>query len=490
MNVIRNDIDMASSVAVSGVGDAFRPGRKWPISYDSVELITVVTDACMILAASIFAGVVYHYRAFGTPGDIIQYIGSATVVAALFISLMKSRGMYRPKELLVLRTQIRTICLLWVAVFFLLAGTVFALKVGSELSRGTCLLFAVIGLSTLVVHRIFWRSLLAKGVIRRRFSGRRVVLITDHRQSAEAGLPDVLTSLGFRLERHFALPPPELGGRERQEIISKAIASVRGSEVEEILVSADLNHWPELRGLLAELRILPFPVNLVPVGAVSEIFKHPHHELGNAVCIEVQRGPLTRFEYASKRCMDVVFAGIGLIALLPVLALVAIAIKLDSPGPILFRQRRCGFNGRCFQILKFRTMRVQAEDGAVTQAQRRDARVTRLGRLLRRTSIDELPQLLNVLAGSMSLIGPRPHAEVHDTHFDKIVRNYAFRHRVKPGLTGWAQVHGCRGPTPTPKDIERRVEYDLWYIDNWSFALDFSIMLQTAVELVRGRNAY
>jgi Undecaprenyl-phosphate glucose phosphotransferase len=490
MNVIRNDIDMASSVAVSGVGEAFRPERKWPISYDSVELITVVADVCMILAASIFAGVLYHYRVFGTPGDIIQYIGSATVVAALFISLMKSRGMYRPKELLVLRTQIRTICLLWVAVFFLLAGTVFALKVGTELSRGTCLLFAVIGLSTLVVHRILWRSLLAKGVIRRRFSGRRVVLITDHRQPAEAGLPDVLTSLGFRLERHFALPPPELGGRERQEIISKAIASVRGSEVEEIVVSADLNHWPELRGLLAELRILPFPVNLVPVGAVSEIFKHPCHELGNAVCIEVQRGPLTRFEYASKRCLDVVFAGIGLIALLPVLALVAIAIKLDSPGPILFRQRRCGFNGRCFQILKFRTMRVQAEDGAVTQAQRRDARVTRLGRFLRRTSIDELPQLLNVLAGSMSLIGPRPHAEVHDTHFDKIVRNYAFRHRVKPGLTGWAQVHGCRGPTPTPKDIERRVEYDLWYIDNWSFALDFSIMLQTAVELVRGRNAY
>ena len=187
MNVIRHDIDMASSVAVSGVGEAFRPERKWPISYDSVELITVVADACMILAASIFAGVIYHYRAFGTPGDIIQYLGSATVVAALFISLMKSRGMYRPKELLVLRTQIRTICLLWVAVFFLLAGTVFALKVGTELSRGTCLLFAVIGLSTLIVHRILWRSLLAKGVIRRRFSGRRVVLITDHRQSAERG---------------------------------------------------------------------------------------------------------------------------------------------------------------------------------------------------------------------------------------------------------------------------------------------------------------
>jgi Undecaprenyl-phosphate glucose phosphotransferase len=490
MNFVRRDIDIERSVVVGSLGEVPRRQRKWPISYDSVELITILADAVMILAASIFAGVIYHYRVLGTPGDIIQYLGSAMVVAALFISLMKSRGMYRPKELLVLRTQIRTICLLWVAVFFLLAGTVFALKVGTKLSRGTSLLFAVVGFSTLLVHRIWWRSLLAKGVIKRRFSGRRVVLITDHGQPAESSLPDVLTSLGFRLERHFALPSPELGERERQEIISKAIASVRGSEVEEIVVSADLNHWPELRSLLAELRILPFPVNLIPVGAASEILKHPCHELGSAVCIEVQRGPLTRFEYASKRFLDIVFAGMGLIALLPFFALVAIAIKLDSPGPILFRQRRCGFNGRCFQILKFRTMLVQEDGEAVVQARRRDARITRLGKWLRRTSIDELPQLFNVLAGTMSLIGPRPHAVAHDTHFDKIVRNYAFRHRVKPGLTGWAQVHGCRGPTPTPKDIERRVEYDLWYIDNWSFGLDFSIMLLTAVEVLRGRNAY
>lgn len=489
MNLMKRDMGVTRSVAVSGAMIR-RTERKWPISYNSVELIAVLADATIILTTSILAGVIYHFQAFGTSGDIIQYSGSAAVVAALFISLMKSRGMYKPTELLILGNQVRAICLLWTGVFLLLAGTVFALKVGSEISRGTSSLFATLGFVALITHRFFCRSLLNKGVINRRFSGRKVILITDQRQSADSDLPHILTSLGFRLERHFMLPPPEQGIRKREEIISRAIACVRGSEIEEIVVGADLRHWPELRGLIAKLRILPFPVNLIPTGAVSEIFKQPVHELGTTVSIEVQRGPLTSFEYAVKRYIDIALAGTGLLALLPLLTMVAIAIKLDSPGPVLFRQRRCGFNGKCFQILKFRTMSVQEDGATITQAGRSDTRFTRLGKWLRRTSIDELPQLLNVLKGDMALVGPRPHAVAHDTEFDKVVRNYAFRHRVKPGLTGWAQVNGYRGPTPTPRDIERRVEHDLWYIDNWSFGLDFVIILQTFVEVVRSRNAY
>ena len=176
--------------------------------------------------------------------------------------------------------------------------------------------------------------------------------------------------------------------------------------------------------------------------------------------------------------------------LVPLLIVTAVAIKLDSPGPILFRQRRCGFNGKLFQILKFRTMTVLEDGETISQASACDQRVTRLGRLLRRTSIDELPQLINVLNGSMSLVGPRPHALAHDNHFNKVVRNYAFRHHVRPGLTGWAQVHGYRGPTPDAADIRTRVEHDLWYINNWSFGLDCLIMFRTAYELMRGHNAY
>ncbi len=232
--------------------------------------------------------------------------------------------------------------------------------------------------------------------MKRRFSGRKIVLITDHSRPAESNLPHVLTSLGFRLERHFALPAPEHGSRRREKVISSAIAYVRGSEIEEIVVEADLNHWPELRGLITELRILPFPVNLIPVGAVSEIFKQPSHTLGNATCIEVQRGPLTPFEYTAKRCVDIVLSGMGLLTLLPLLAIVAIAIKLDSPGPVLFKQRRCGFNGRCFQILKFRTMTVLENGAAITQAQPGDNRVTPSG------SGSVEPALMNCPSCSMS----------------------------------------------------------------------------------------
>jgi putative colanic acid biosynthesis UDP-glucose lipid carrier transferase len=488
MNFVRRDIDVAGAFALRSP-EGTRSERKWPISYESVEIIAIAVDAAVIVAASTVTGVVYHYQAFGTSGDVVKYFGLAAVVATLFISLMRSKGMYRPNKLLILRTQIRKVCLYWVAVFALLAGAIFALKIGNELSRGANLVFAIVGLCALIAQRIYWVNLLTKGIIKRKFSGRKVILITD-RQPADSDLPQFLTNLGFQLEDHFTLPPPAHGNRKRKEIISRAIASVRGSEIEEIVVGADLKDWRELRSLLAEMRVLPCPVNLIPVGAVSEVFKQPYHDLGSAVCIEVQRGPLTPFECALKRILDIVIGGVALIALLPLFAIVSIAIRLDSAGPVFFRQQRCGFNGRCFQIIKFRTMTVQEDGDAVMQAERWDNRVSRIGKWLRRTSIDELPQLVNVLQGNMSLVGPRPHAVAHDTQFDKVVRNYAFRHRVKPGLTGWAQVHGCRGPTPTAADIERRVDYDLWYVDNWSFGLDFFIMLQTVVEVLRARNAY
>jgi putative colanic acid biosynthesis UDP-glucose lipid carrier transferase len=170
--------------------------------------------------------------------------------------------------------------------------------------------------------------------------------------------------------------------------------------------------------------------------------------------------------------------------------LTAAAIKLDSPGPVIFRQRRCGFNGRLFSILKFRTMTVMDDGPTIIPAKQNDTRVTRIGSWLRRTSIDELPQLLNVLLGTMSIVGPRPHAMAHDVQFNNLVSNYAFRQHVKPGLTGWAQVNGCRGELRTLPDIERRIAYDLWYIDNWNFLIDFKIMFMTIIETMRGNNAY
>ena len=493
MNFVKHPIgvDLSDGVSVPALDGQSHGGRKWPIHYDSVEPLAIVTDLATIVLASVFSCLLYHlFQEEGAPLDVGKALGSAILVSALFISLMKMRGMYRPAELLVLRNQVRAICLTWMSVFLLLAGTVFALKIGAEISRVTSMLFAMFGLLALIVHRRVLRNLLAIGLAGRRFSGRNIVLITDHSNESDTSLTQMLTGLGFCVKRNFSIPPPSAESWHRDKVVAKVIEYISGSDVEEVVVGADPNRWSEVRSLVADLRVLPFPVNFIPLGTASEIFRRPSRELGNAICVELQRGPLTSFEHAAKRCIDVLFAGVALTALLPMLAIVAVAIKLDSPGPILFRQKRCGFNGRCFQIYKFRTMSVLEDGPSIIQVQFADKRLTRLGALLRRTSIDELPQLFNVLEGSMSLVGPRPHAVAHDNQFDKMVRNYAFRRRVKPGLTGWAQVNGCRGPTPTAASIERRVEYDLWYIDNWSVKLDLAILLQTPIEILLGRNAY
>jgi lipopolysaccharide/colanic/teichoic acid biosynthesis glycosyltransferase len=174
------------------------------------------------------------------------------------------------------------------------------------------------------------------------------------------------------------------------------------------------------------------------------------------------------------------------VLLSPLLIVVSVAIKFDSPGPAVFRQRRKGFSGREFLIYKFRSMHVLEDGPVIAQATKRDARVTAIGRLLRQSSIDELPQLFNVLKGDMSLVGPRPHAVAHDDEYRRLIARYAFRHHVKPGITGLAQINGCRGSTTHLHQMEKRIEFDLWYIDNWSLALDLWILLRTTLVPLSG----
>jgi exopolysaccharide biosynthesis polyprenyl glycosylphosphotransferase len=193
---------------------------------------------------------------------------------------------------------------------------------------------------------------------------------------------------------------------------------------------------------------------------------------------------------AVKRMLDLMIAVPAVIFVMPLLLVVALLIKLDSAGPITFRQTRLGLDGCPFGILKFRTMNV-IEDGAhIVQAKHDDARITRIGKFLRATSIDELPQLLNVIAGDMSLVGPRPHAVAHDVYYAALIPEYEQRQSVKPGITGWAQVNGYRGGTPTLDLMQGRVDLDLWYADHASIALDLLILLRTPFELLRRRNAY
>jgi exopolysaccharide biosynthesis polyprenyl glycosylphosphotransferase len=202
------------------------------------------------------------------------------------------------------------------------------------------------------------------------------------------------------------------------------------------------------------------------------------------------RLPLSRAEIVQKRLFDLLFAALALLAMTPLLIAVAILIKLDSPGPIFFVQRRYGFNQQPFRIIKFRTMRTLDDGPVIAQATRDDPRLTRIGRFLRRWNIDEIPQLFNVLTGDMSLVGPRPHALSHDLEFERRISLYARRHNVKPGITGWAQIHGYRGEIDTEEKMRGRVEHDLFYIDNWSLWLDLQIILRTVLSPAGYRNAY
>jgi putative colanic acid biosynthesis UDP-glucose lipid carrier transferase len=489
MNFVKHDFRARTSHTHRPLkGAAHRLFTK-AISHRTIAPLAIVIDALIIFSMSILSGIVYHLETLGMPGHLAQFGGFAAIVAALFITIAKSHDLYKLSELLNFKLQIRKIAAIWIIVFLFLTAIGFMMKVGENFSRGATLSFVISGLAMLIVSRTVWRIYLADGLAVRGFSSR-IVLITEQASSADPGLLKVLTHHGLQLAHHFVLPAARKDAPSRKKVIAQAISSIRGSNIEEIVVSADVEHWSELDTLLSELRVLPIPVSLVPAGPMSELFKLSSHTIGDTVTIELQRGPRTGVERSVKRTFDIAVAATGLVLFLPLLLTIALLIRLDSRGPIIFRQRRCGFNGRRFQIWKFRTMSVLEDGETITQAKPNDARITRIGNWLRQTSLDELPQLFNVIQGSMSIVGPRPHAVAHDTQFDKLVGNYAYRHHVKPGLTGWAQVNGFRGETRTIADIEQRVKFDLWYIDNWSLALDFKIMLMTAIEIMRGKNAY
>jgi undecaprenyl-phosphate galactose phosphotransferase/putative colanic acid biosynthesis UDP-glucose lipid carrier transferase len=226
---------------------------------------------------------------------------------------------------------------------------------------------------------------------------------------------------------------------------------------------------------------LPIPIYLLPDENVAHYLGHRSINVGTTWAAEIQRAPLTGTEQFVKRCFDVVGATSMLLLFSPLLLLTALLLKLDSDGPALFFQTRNGFNNRKFRIVKFRTMHVIEDGNVIRQATRADPRVTRLGHWLRRTNIDELPQLFNVLCGDMSLVGPRPHAAAHNSEYEKLIADYAFRHHVKPGITGWAQVNGYRGETATTDLMSKRVELDRWYVSNWSMWLDIAILFRTLI---------
>ncbi|MBV8165621.1 MAG: exopolysaccharide biosynthesis polyprenyl glycosylphosphotransferase, partial [Alphaproteobacteria bacterium] len=282
-------------------------------------------------------------------------------------------------------------------------------------------------------------------------------------------------------------PPPdgtledliELGKKRR---IDKIIVALPWSAEHRVLDMINT-----FKGLAVDIVLSPDQVGF-------SLMNRPVDYVGELPLMRVVDRPLSHWRYIAKLIEDKLLAGIALVALSPLLAIVAVAIKLDSPGPVFFRQKRHGFNNTEFEVYKFRSMKVdQLDHSGARQASRNDSRITKLGALLRASSIDELPQLINVLKGDMSIVGPRPHPigmRTANRLCDEIIEEYAHRHRVKPGITGWAQVKGFRGATETAAQLQRRVEFDLQYIDNMSIAFDIKIMFLTVIAVLRRENAF
>jgi Undecaprenyl-phosphate glucose phosphotransferase len=272
--------------------------------------------------------------------------------------------------------------------------------------------------------------------------------------------------------------------------LADAATSVRQLEPDAIFVLLPWSATETIDRCAETFVSLPVEIHLGPEQVLYKFEEARLSTLGPVASLQLTRRPLTRREIIGKRVFDLIVAAGALIAATPFLILVALLIKLDSPGPIFFVQRRYGFNQQPFRIIKFRTMRTLDDGPVIRQARQNDPRLTRIGRWLRRWNIDEVPQLFNVLTGDMSLVGPRPHALSHDREYEQRISRYARRHNVRPGITGWAQIHGYRGETDTEEKMRKRVEYDLYYIDNWSLWLDFKIIVRTVLSRSAYRNAY
>ncbi|HTH15101.1 MAG TPA: undecaprenyl-phosphate glucose phosphotransferase [Magnetospirillum sp.] len=324
-------------------------------------------------------------------------------------------------------------------------------------------------------------------------TARRVLVIGDRARAVEA------LSLIAGDERRWAFPvgicldrnapsKAQFGGFIAG--LDEAERLVRDEEVDDVIVAVPWTDTERLGQCLSVLKPLTVDVHLFPEAPEPFIDGNGLSVLGGVPMARIATRPLSGWRAFLKAAEDRIIGSILLLLLAPLFALVAIAIKLDSPGPVFFRQSRYGYDNLPFICLKFRSMINRPEELQVRQATRDDPRVTRVGRFLRRTSLDELPQLINVVNGTMSLVGPRPHAVSHHHHYAKVVDDYRCRHRMKPGITGWAQINGYRGETATVELMRKRVVHDLWYIDHWNIWLDLAVLARTPRACLKATNAY
>jgi Undecaprenyl-phosphate glucose phosphotransferase len=445
----------------------------------------VLFDGLAIMLAAVLAGIAYHDYAFGENDVREAYFAMGLFVSAMFVMPNCVRGEYSLLNYLDIREHAGRSIGLWNVAFASAILFAFLTKTTSDFSRVTAIVFYPLGFGLVMGARWALVTWVRKEAEAGRVSARRVFLVgheTDMKDFSERHQPWIS---GVRIVTAVVLR----GEEDLTTDLALAAASARMMRPDDIFI---LVSWSDTRTIEACVNAflrVPASIHLGPERVLGRFVDARISRFGAISSLNLVGHPLSVADVLLKRAFDVVVASLALIASAPLMIVLAIAIKLDSPGPVFFRQRRYGFNQEPFEIVKFRSMITMDNGREIIQARANDPRVTRVGRFMRRLNFDELPQLFDVLRGKMSLVGPRPHALAHDQKYESMIALYARRHNMKPGITGWAQVNGFRGETIAADSMRQRVEHDLWYIDNWSLWLDMRILVLTITSAKAYRNA-
>src|SRR6195952_5324561 len=474
--------------------------QKVRAAYSPVVIAGGVRVADFVILGLVGIAIYFGYVA-RLSGFNWQYIAAILAMAAAAVMCFQAADIY---EVQVFRGQLRQMTRMissWAFVFLLFIGASFFAKLGGEVSRFWLSAFFFIGLAALITERLILRSMVRRWAREGRLDRRTIVVGSDQNgekliEALKVQEDSDLDILGVFDDRNDNRALDTCAGSLKLGKVDDIVEFARRTRIDLVLFALPISAETRILEMLKKLWVLPVDIRLSAHTNKLRFRPRSYSYLGKVPTLDVFEAPITDWDLVMKWMFDHVVGAIILLLAAPVMALVALAVKLDSPGPVLFRQKRFGFNNERIDVFKFRSLyHHQADPTASKVVTKNDPRVTRVGRFIRKSSLDELPQLFNVVFKSnLSLVGPRPHAvqgKLQSRLFDEAVDGYFARHRVKPGITGWAQINGWRGEVDTDEKIQKRVEFDLYYIENWSVLFDLFILLKTPIALMtKNENAY
>jgi Undecaprenyl-phosphate glucose phosphotransferase len=454
-------------------------------------------EMCLVAAVGFTVYVCYIVPTYGFAWYYFAAIGGIALLAMLAFQVA---DIYQVQAFRGHESQYMRLASAWSVVFLIVIGVSVFAKAGDQFSRAWLGAFYVLGLFALIAFRRGLFLLVRRWTQQGRLDRRTVVVGCDSNgesliRSLSAQRDSDVHLIGVFDDRNDQRSPASAAGVPKLGTVDDLVEFARHTRVDLVIFSLPISAEDRILEMLKKLWVLPVDIRLSAHTNKLRYRSRSYSYIGNVPVLDVSDKPIADWDVVMKWLFDKVVGTLALIVALPIMLAVAIAVKLDSRGPILFKQKRFGFNNEPIEIYKFRSMYAdQADPAAEKSVTRGDPRVTRVGRFIRKSSLDELPQLFNVVfGGTLSLVGPRPHpmrSKLKDRFFDEAVDGYFARHRMKPGITGWAQVHGWRGEINSQEKIQQRVEHDLYYIENWSILLDIYILAQTPFALARTENAY